>query len=429
VIRTHIAAMQYGQITAGIVSWWGPGTRTDDRISALLAAAHGTGFHWALYYEHEGYADPSPAQIRADLTYMRDHYWNDPAYLRRDGRPVVFVFAGPTDTDCGMPDRWQAANTLGAYVVLKVFPGYRHCANQPAGWHQYGPTTGADWQHGFSYTISPGYWRMGQGVRLDRSLAQWRAHIADMVASGEPWQLVTTFNEWGEGTAVEPAREWASGSGYGAYLDALHTVGPAAQPAGQPFTDVPPSAPFYAPILGLHTRAGLSGYADGMFRPGAAVTRGQVAKIVAQAAGYQDAIPADRQTFRDVPPGSVFWRPIEQAAAHGIISGYADGTFRPGAAVTRGQLVKMVANAAGYSEPPARDTFADVGPASPWYAYVERAAWRDVISGYSCGSRPDEPCAPAGPRGYFRPGTAVTRGQTAKIVAAAFFPDYPLMAP
>jgi hypothetical protein len=275
--------MQYGQISAGIVSWWGPGSHTDERIPALLTAARGTGFQWALYYEHEGYADPSPAQIRANLLYMRDHYWNDPAYLRRDGRPVVFVFAGPTDTDCGMPNRWQAANTLGAYLVLKVFPGYRACTNQPAGWHQYGPTSGADWQRGFSYTISPGYWRMGQGVRLARNLAQWRAHIADMVASGEPWQLITTFNEWGEGTAVEPAREWASSSGYGVYLDALHSIGPAAQPAGQPFSDVPPSAPFYAPILGLHTRTGLSGYADGTFRPGAPVTRGQTAKIVATA--------------------------------------------------------------------------------------------------------------------------------------------------
>jgi hypothetical protein len=429
VIRTHISAMQYGQIAAGIVSWWGPGSRTDERIPALLAAARGTGFHWALYYEHEGYADPSPAQIRADLTYMRDHYWNDPAYLRRDGRPVVFVYGSATDTDCDMPDRWQAANTVGAYLVLKVFPGYRHCANQPAGWHQYGPASGADWQRGFSYTISPGFWQMGQGVRLARNLVQWREHIADMVASGEPWQLITTFNEWGEGTAVEPAREWASSSGYGAYLDALHSIGPAAQPAGQPFTDVPPSAPFYAPILGLHARAGLSGYADGTFRPGADVTRGQVAKIVVQAAGYQDAIPADRQTFRDVLPGSPFWLPIEQAAAHGILSGYADGTFRPGAAVTRGQLVKMVANAAGYSEPPARDTFADVGPASLWYTYVERAAWREVVSGYDCGSRPEEPCDPANPRGYFRPGAPVTRGQTAKIVAAAFFPDYPLTTP
>lgn len=46
-----------------------------------------------------------------------------------------------------------------------------------------------------------------------------------MVASGEPWQLVTTFNEWGEGTATEPATEWSSNSGYGLYLDALHTDG------------------------------------------------------------------------------------------------------------------------------------------------------------------------------------------------------------
>ena len=31
-----------------------------------------------------------------------------------------------------------------------------------------------------------------------------------MVASGEPWQLVTTLNEWGENSAIEPAQEWGS---------------------------------------------------------------------------------------------------------------------------------------------------------------------------------------------------------------------------
>ena len=45
-----------------------------------------------------------------------------------------------------------------------------------------------------------------------------------MVASNARWQLVLTFNEWPEGTSVESAREWASPSGYGAYLDALHEV-------------------------------------------------------------------------------------------------------------------------------------------------------------------------------------------------------------
>ena len=46
-----------------------------------------------------------------------------------------------------------------------------------------------------------------------------------MVASGAQWQLVTSFNEWGEGTAVESATEWSSPSGQGAYLDALHDDG------------------------------------------------------------------------------------------------------------------------------------------------------------------------------------------------------------
>jgi hypothetical protein len=43
-----------------------------------------------------------------------------------------------------------------------------------------------------------------------------------MVASGANYQLIISLNEWGEGTAVESAQEWASPSGYGVYLDALH---------------------------------------------------------------------------------------------------------------------------------------------------------------------------------------------------------------
>ena len=46
-----------------------------------------------------------------------------------------------------------------------------------------------------------------------------------MVTSGQSWQLVTSFNEWGEGTSVESAVQWATPSGLGAYLDAPHAVG------------------------------------------------------------------------------------------------------------------------------------------------------------------------------------------------------------
>ena len=63
---------------------------------------------------------------------------------------------------------------------------------------------------------------MGETRGWRATLARWQQNVRDMVASGAPLQLVTTFNEWGEGTAVERRQEWASASGYGAYLDALH---------------------------------------------------------------------------------------------------------------------------------------------------------------------------------------------------------------
>jgi hypothetical protein len=46
-----------------------------------------------------------------------------------------------------------------------------------------------------------------------------------------------------------------------------------------------------------------------------------------------------------VAPGSTFYDWIETAYNHAIISGYADGTFRPTNPATRGQICKIVYNA------------------------------------------------------------------------------------
>lgn len=227
IILRHIRAMRWARIQAGIVSWWGRGSLTDTRLRRLLrvtAQLHSP-FRWSIYYEAEAQGDPSIGQLRADLTYIRDNYGNLPAFLRVNGRFVVFVYADGGD-GCGMVDRWKQANTVGAYVVLKVFPGYRNCAGQPAGWHQYAPVGPANSQGGYSYSISPGFWKADEGApRLARDLARWRRDVRRMATSRARFQLVTTFNEWGEGTAAESAREWATRSGYGAYLDILHWNG------------------------------------------------------------------------------------------------------------------------------------------------------------------------------------------------------------
>jgi hypothetical protein len=76
----------------------------------------------------------------------------------------------------------------------------------------------------YSFNIAPGFWRADKATPDaprpgKQKFCQW---VALMNESGQPWQLITSFNEWGEGTAVESAVEWQSASGYGDYLDCLH---------------------------------------------------------------------------------------------------------------------------------------------------------------------------------------------------------------
>jgi hypothetical protein len=222
VLQAHLRAMRYAGMQAGIASWWGQGSRTDRRVRQLLDAAAGQQFRWSVYHEGEGQGDPTVGQLTADLTYLRDHYGSDPGFLRIDGRFVVFVYAQDHD-GCAMADRWKRANTVRAYIVLKVFAGYRTCAAQPDGWHQYGPAKDASDQAPYSYSVSPGFWKATEGApRLARDVEGWRRAVRAMAASRARFQLVTTFNEWGEGTSVEAAAEWASPSGMGRYLDVLH---------------------------------------------------------------------------------------------------------------------------------------------------------------------------------------------------------------
>jgi hypothetical protein len=226
VVKAHIAEMLYGHISAGIASWWGRGSKTDGRIPTLLQAAAGTAFKWCLYYEAEAGADPDPAQIKTDLDYIWTRYAQSPSYLRVNGRPVLFVYssAGPNDA-APMVARWAQANADHRfYISLRVYPGYQNTQPQPDSWHQYDPSRYLDYQANFATAISPGFWKKGDAPLLARADEPTWRWLVSMMVNGTPWQLITTFNEWGEGTSVESASEWATASGHGMYLDALHAV-------------------------------------------------------------------------------------------------------------------------------------------------------------------------------------------------------------
>ena len=124
-------------------------------------------------------------------------------------------------------------------------------------------------------------------------------------------------------------------------------------------------------------------------------------------------------TFSDVPVDHTFYANIRCLACRGIISGYSDGTFRPGNDITRSQIAKMVSNAAGFSEDPGPQIYEDVDQSNPFYAWINRLSMRGHMGGYPCGTTPEEPCNPPENRPYFRPFANATRGQLAKIVSNA----------
>ena len=250
VIQKHIAEMLYGNITLGISSWWGRGRKPTSAFPCSLRPRRGRSSPGRSITRWPGRRIPGSSQLQSDLAYIRDHYAADPHYLKINGRFLVFVY-NPSATGCDTSAAWNQANQgINAYLVLKVLPGYRSCPDQPDAWHQYAPANATDAQGKSSFTISPGFWKQGEAARLQRDLTRWTDSVHQMIASGADFQLITSFNEWGEGTAIEPATDWLSPSGYGAYLDVLHNNGGGviAQSAPQAVPQTGPKAAVQPPV-------------------------------------------------------------------------------------------------------------------------------------------------------------------------------------
>jgi hypothetical protein len=124
-------------------------------------------------------------------------------------------------------------------------------------------------------------------------------------------------------------------------------------------------------------------------------------------------------TFTDVDETNVFYPFIRCLACRGIISGYEDGTFRPFNDITRGQIAKIVSNAAGFDEDPGPQIYEDVDGTNPFYQWINRLSMRGHMGGYPCGTVDAEPCIKPDNRPYFRPFNNATRGQLSKIVSNA----------
>ena len=161
---------------------------------------------------------------------------------------------------------------------------------------------------------------------------------------------------------------------------------------GNPFTDVHPDDWFYNDVMFVYQNGLMAGTSDTTFSPNAPITRAQVAVIFYRMAG-SPAVTGD-SAFTDVVngPGTAwYYNAVLWAQQNGIVSGYGDGTFRPGTDITREQLAVIFYNYAkhkGYDVSATNDLsgFTDAGDVSDWALPAMRwAVGSGIMGGYGDG--------------------------------------------
>ena len=166
----------------------------------------------------------------------------------------------------------------------------------------------------------------------------------------------------------------------------------------------------YAPVTFVNRKAAelnrtdhlafLSGYANGTFEPDRNMTRAEVTTMFARL--LAEKMAADQtysNTFSDVAKSHWAANYIGYMQQFGIITGYADGSFRPDASVTRAEFAAIASRFEKLTE--GTKSFSDV-PSSHWAAkYINFAATRGWVNGYADGT--------------FRPNNSITRAEVAAV--------------
>lgn len=171
-----------------------------------------------------------------------------------------------------------------------------------------------------------------------------------------------------------------------------------------PITPIP--EPDNSPV-GLNTEdhvAYIIGYEDGTVRPGANITRAEVATIFFRllADETRESYWSQSSGFTDVASGAWYNNAVSTLTRAGILDGYEDGSFRPNASITRAEFTKIAVSFFKHAGGASSNPFNDV-PDSAWYAeFVKAAAELGLIDGYEDGT--------------FRPNAPITRAEACTIV-------------
>ena len=186
----------------------------------------------------------------------------------------------------------------------------------------------------------------------------------------------------------------------------------------------------------LSARCGVSGYRDvtgrltGMFKPDQSITRAEFVKMIigckypttgsgsmtgsgstGSGSTGSGSTASGSTVFGDVPANHWAAWSIKKAKETGLVTGYADGTFKPNQKITRAEIIAIVVRSeyAGQNMDATVTPFDDVSE-SAWFAkFVAFGATKNIVSGYKD--------AQGALTGRFGPNNNATRAEAAKIIS------------
>lgn len=226
-------------IDAFVVSWLGPRTennQTETNLRALLDEAAARGFRIAVDFEVSSQFLGGAGDVTAALRTLLDTHAHHPAYLNVGGKPVIFFWRNQRfNTGTWAAIRAQVDPNHDSLWIeegvdvspLSVFDGHHLYS---VTWNP--PTDLAYTENKFARlvrgaagrlgapkvyvgTVMPGYddrkTGRGNAFAVDRQDGAYYVRSWQAAISSQPdWIIITSFNEWPEGTYIEPSRAYGS---------------------------------------------------------------------------------------------------------------------------------------------------------------------------------------------------------------------------